>query len=133
MASKFSDYVANALLGWVAGTNMPTAPATVYMSLHDGNCGVNGTGGTDVTATVRPAGRVAVDWGAVATRQLKNDAVVDFGNADGPCEIESVALWDAASGGNCLTGGLLPVPLTITDDLPVKVPLSQLVVGLTVA
>jgi hypothetical protein len=135
MASKFSDYFANAALNWFRGDDMPAAPDTVYIALHTGDCGVNGTGGVDVTTTIRVAGRVAVDWGAVTARQLKNDAVADFGDAAGTpaSDVGSASLWDAPTGGNCLTGGPLPAPLPVTSGLPVKVPVAALVVGLTVA
>lgn len=133
MPSRISDYVANKICGWYTGVAFGTAPTTVYVSLHTGDCGVNGTAGTDVTTTVRPAGRVAVDWGTPAARHALNDADTDFGLAAGACVIDSCALWDASSGGNCLGSGLLPSSQAITVGLPVKVPATAIDVGFPVS
>lgn len=130
MASEISDYLALQICEWMAGITMPAAPTTVYVSLHTGDCGVNGTGGTDVTTTVRVAGRVAVDWGTPAARHVLNDADVDFGLAAGACVIDSAALWDASSGGNCLGASLLPSSQAITVSLPVKIPIGALDFGI---
>lgn len=132
-ASKISDYVALQFCEWYAGITMPAAPTTVYVSLHTGDCGVNGTAGTDVTTTVRVAGRVAIDWGTPAARHVLNDVDVDFGLAAGACVIDSAALWDASSGGNCLGRGLLPSSQAITVGLPVKVPVGAVDVGFPVS
>jgi hypothetical protein len=133
MPSELSDYTVNALLNWIRGTAMPAAPAGVYVALHNGDCGVNGTGGTDVTATINAAGRVAITFGAVASREIANNAVADFGDADAGATINSVSFWTAQSGGSCIGYTPLAAPLVVTTGLPVKVPIGNAKFGLPVA
>lgn len=97
-----STYVANALLNWVRGTAMPAAPAAVYIALFNGDPTDAGTGGTEVTATLRTAGRVAATFGAPSGKAIANTAIVDFGNAAGAATATHFAVFDAASAGNML-------------------------------
>lgn len=114
MASDLSKYLGNALCMWVAGTNMPSAPANVYVALYNGD---PKSSGTEVTTTIRPAGRVAVAWDSISAgtdNSITNDSVVDFGNADADATVSHVALVDASTSGNILmskavTGGPLAV------------------------
>ena len=133
MASEISTYLTNAVLAWIKGGAMPTAPTAVYMSLHNGDCGPDGTSGTDVTTTVRVAGRVEVTFGAVAARKMSNDAIVDFGNSAGAVTVNSAAFWTDAVADECLGASLLPAPLEITVDLPVKVPVGNASFGFPIA
>lgn len=122
MASDLSKYMGNIICLWLAGTNMPSAPASVYAALYNGDPKASGT---EVTTTVNAAGRVAVDWDSIAAdgsdNLITNEADVDFGNSAGDATVSHVALVDAATAGNILcskvvTGG----PLSITTGSAVK-------------
>ena len=68
------------------------------------------TGGTEVTTTIRAAGRLAVAFDAPSGGVTQNTAELDFGDAAGAATVSYVAIMDAASGGNMLarsaiTGG----------------------------
>lgn len=97
-----SNYLANAVLAWVKGTAMPTAPTTVYVALFNGDPTDAGTGGTEVTTTIRAAGRVAVTYGTIASKSMSNSAIVNFGNSAGATTITHFGIFDAASAGNML-------------------------------
>src|SRR5690349_18463331 len=102
---SMSDYLEAAIAAWVNGTAMPTAPAARYISLHVGNPTDTGTGGTDVTTTIRAAGRVAATFSR-SGGVLTSNADVDFGDADGAVTgLSHFAIWDAATSGNCLGVG----------------------------
>lgn len=120
MASELSTYVANALLAWLKGTTMPAAPAGLYVALYSSDPGQAGTSGTDVTNTVRTAGRVAVTLGTVAARAVANSADVDFGAAAGGATVTHFGVWDAASGGNFIGGSPVDTTRTIVAADPVK-------------
>lgn len=126
MASELSNYLANEILDWLKGTDMPAAPTSVYVALFNGDPTAAGTGGTEVTATIRPAGRVAVTFGAIAARQITNSADVDFGTADASANVTHAALFDAASAGNMLAFSPLDTPRSITGDDPVLIPIGDL-------
>lgn len=102
-----SNYLANAVLAWVKGTAMPTAPTSVYVALFNGDPTDAGTSGTEVTTTIRTAGRVAVTYGTVASKSMSNSAVVNFGNAASGATITHFAIFDAASAGNMLGSNAL--------------------------
>ena len=105
-----STYLGNAVLNWVKGSAMPTAPSSVYVGLFNGDPTDSGSGGTEVTTTIRVAGRVAATFGTVASKNMANNALVDFGNAAGATTVTHFGVFDAASAGNMLgsnavTGG----------------------------
>lgn len=97
-----SVYFGNLIENWLKGSAMPTAPTAVYVALFNGDPTDAGTGGTEVTTTVRTAGRVAVAYGTVANKSMTNSAVVNFGAAAAGATITHFAIFDATSGGNML-------------------------------
>lgn len=131
MSLGLSTYLAGKILDWLDGTNMPSAPSDVYVAVHDGSPTDAGTGGTEVTTTIRVAGRVAVTWDSIVSKTRANSADVDFGNAAGGCNATHISIWDAASAGNMLCSAALPTPRTIATSDPVKVAVGDLIVDLT--
>lgn len=130
--SGFSTYLESQILGWLKGTNMPAAPADVYVALFSVAPANDGTGGTEVTTTIRVAGRVAASFGAVSgggPSIIANDAQVDFGLAAGAvASVVAFGLYDAASAGNFLGSGLLTPAVAIAATQPVKFDVGDLVV-----
>jgi hypothetical protein len=92
-----SNYFANAVANVLRGTTL-NGIATVYVGLYDGDPGPAGTGATEVTTSVRAAGRVAVTFGAPPTATWPTRRFVDFGESDGAATLGGWALFDAASG-----------------------------------
>lgn len=103
-----SDYLETALCNWVKGTTMPAAPAAVFVALFNGDPTDAGSGGTEVTTTIRVAGRVAVTFGSISGGgTMSNSAIVNFGNADAGATVTHFAVYDAASAGNLLGSAAL--------------------------
>jgi hypothetical protein len=122
MASDLSTYLGNAICLWLAGTNMPAAPANCYVALFNGDPKASGV---EVTTDIRPAGRVAVDWDSISAgvdNVIVNDADVDFGNSDQDnVDVTHAALMDASSSGNVLCSkAVVGGPLVIEVGSPVK-------------
>lgn len=126
MASELSTYLANEILDWFKGANMPSAPTAAYIALFNGDPTATGTGGTEVTSTIRPAGRVAVTFGAITSRQITNSADVDFGTADAGASVTHAAIFDAATAGNLLSYTALDTPRVVTAADPVLIPIGDL-------
>ena len=108
-----STYLGNSFLNVIRGTAY-TAPSAVYVALFNGDPTDAGTGGSEVTTTIRTAGRVAATFGAPSAKAMSNSAAVSFGNAAGAATVTHYALFDAASAGNMLdsaplTGGSMAV------------------------
>lgn len=126
MASELSTYLANAILNWFDGDAMPTAPTDVYVALFNGDPGPTGASGTEVTDTISATGRIAVTWGAVASRAASNSADIDFGTAADDATVTHAALFDAASSGNMLAYSPLDTSRNIVQGDPVVIPTGDL-------
>lgn len=102
----FSDYLEASVMAWVNGATMPAAPATRYVALFNGDPTDAGSGGTEVTTTVRAAGRVAATFSR-SGGVLTSNADADFGAAAGAATISHFGIFDAATAGNLLMYGPL--------------------------
>lgn len=120
MASDLSDYMVDNILGWFKSTAFPSDPAAIYVALYSVAPNKAGAGGTDVTATIRAAGRLAATFGAVTARAIANSADVDFGDADAGATIVAFAVWDAATSGNLLWVAPLETPRTVITGASVN-------------
>jgi hypothetical protein len=129
MMSDFSNYMEDSVLGWIKGSDMPAAPAAVYVGLFSDDPGEDGVG-TEVTATIRSTGRVPVTFGAITNGSMSNDSGVDFGIAEGAATISHVAIFDAASGGNMLASRAIAAPLAIGAGVQVSFPVDAITVSL---
>lgn len=119
----FSQYLADELIDWVKGTNMPAAPAAVYVALFNGDP----TGaGTEITNTIKGSTtRDAIALGAVTTsgnfRQADNTAVITItASASAGATADYAAIFDAATAGNLLSYDTLTASKTITTGDEVK-------------
>jgi hypothetical protein len=133
MAGK-SNYVESKLLDWeFRGVNMPTAP-TPYLGLFQGDPTDAGGGGTEVTTSVRAAGRVDASgkFGTVTTaagaNTIANNAAIGFGAAASAVSgVTHAATFDAASGGNLLrVYALTGAPVNIALGADVSFPIGAL-------
>lgn len=119
--SGLSTYTQNAILNWLKGTAMPAAPAGVYVGLFNGDPTDAGSGGAEVTTTVRTAGRVAATFGTITgNTSIANSADVDFGAASGAATASHFGLFSAASGGQLLASGALAASQSIAATNLVK-------------
>lgn len=143
----FSNYLATRTLNWMRGVangatspaaGMPAAPATLYISLHSADPGMNGTS-ADVTANISAArGSIAAaNWSAPSTPtpwtpatgfQISNTAEAAItASAIGSATVSYFGLWDAATSGNFLQYGQLANPLVVAVGDSVKFSIGQLV------
>lgn len=112
--SGSSTYWQDKKLNFIKGTGAGQAPVAVYIGLFNGDPTDAGSGGTEVTTTIRAAGRVAVTFGSISTASgtssISNNADVDYGSAAAGATMTHFGLFDAVSAGNlfysaALTGG----------------------------
>ncbi len=97
----FSDYLEVEIADWLNGTQMPTPPTDLYVGLFNGDPTDSGSGGTEVTTTIRAAGRVTCTYSR-SGGVLTNTSAADFGTADAGATVDYFAIFDAASSGNML-------------------------------
>jgi len=126
---SFSNYTENAILNWIKGTTFPTAPGNVYVGIFNGDPGEAGSGGSEVTTTVRPAGRPTVTFGSISAGAILNSGVVDFGTAAGGASVTHFGLFDAASSGNLIASGILDNARTVATGNAVTFAIGALSVA----
>lgn len=122
MASDLSDYLVNAIMGWMKSTAFPADPANLYVALYSSDPGNAGVSGTDITSTLASGGRQAVAFGTIAARAMSNSADVAFGNSLAALTVSHFGLWDAqgAGAGNFIGGDALDTPRTVAIGDPVS-------------
>ncbi len=134
----FSSYLSTALLNWLKGTSFPAAGATLYVTIHTADPGLDGLTG-DATATVRGvAGRVAVTATAFTTPgaggggiQMSNTGVIQItANAANVAtqRITHFGLWSANTAGNFLGSGALTTAVDVVTNDTVQFNIGALIV-----
>jgi hypothetical protein len=68
-----------------------------FVALYNGD---PGGAGSEVTTTIRVAGRVSVTFNAPTNGVMTSSAIVSFGNAAAGATVSHFAIFDAASAGN---------------------------------
>lgn len=129
--SDFSNAMKNSILNWIKGTNFAVAPVAVYLSLYSTAVGDDDSG-TEITATVTGANRVAVTFGAIDNNEriLNTPAITVTASSAGNASIVAVGIHTTATPGT----GVLIVHDTLTAPIPVVagqsvvIPLSSLII-----
>lgn len=121
MSSDLSTYLGNKVLRWLLGNAMPTAPTSLYAALFNGD---PKAAGSEVTTTIRVAGRVTIPMATLASgtgNTVASNADADFGTAAGGATVTHVAVYDAASAGNLLGSKALASSQSVLTGAPVKI------------
>ena len=126
MATGISSYLADELLDAV-GNNSSFAVGTVYIKLHIGDPGANGTGNPATETT-----RKAASFGASSSGTLTSDADITWTNISGSEDATFFTAWDSASAGNFLFSGSINGNAYTAGDTYV-IPSGSLTVSLTIA
>ena len=101
MSNYLEDTVANVLRGGGNGVNF-TAPTNVYVKLHTGDPGEDGTANAAGNTT-----RQAVTFGASSGGVITSNADVTWTAVSTTETYSHISLWDNSSAGNCLGSGAL--------------------------
>lgn len=114
-----SDFAENAALNFLLRASGSPA-ATVYLALHKGTTGENGTT-NELTATGYL--RQAITFDAPSNGQTVSAAQVTFGPFSTlPGTVTHFSIWTAASGGNCLATGAFTTSATPQVGASLNVP-----------
>ena len=132
---KWSIYIRDIQLNWLKGTTALAAISTSYMGLHS-TLFADGTG-TELTTTVRTAGRLAIlstAWDAITTSGVatitKNSNNIDFGlSAGNAFGYTRVGFWNAASAGNLIFIGVSLAPQDILTGTTVLFTAGSITAG----
>lgn len=128
MAGTKSDYLVHMELDASMGDGTYTEPASVYLALCKSAvaAGDNASALSEPTTWTNYARELIppASFGAAASRQKLNTAIIDFGTATSTLD-EDLTHWaivDSASGaGNVLWFGTLGTSFTVSNGTPVSV------------
>lgn len=128
--AALSDTYEDALLNWIRGTTFPSAPATVYVALFDGSPTDTGSGGTEITNTIKgTTNRDAMAFNAPSGGEIENTAeVVITASASGGATASHWALYTAITGGTMIVHGALTAPKTILAGDEIKFPAASVTI-----
>ena len=126
MATGLSAYLANALLDSV-GNATSFSVANVYVKLHVGDPGANGTANAATETT-----RKACTFAAASGGSISSDADVSWTNIAGSQDATFFTAWDNVSAGNFLFSGTMTGNAYTAGDT-FTIPSGSLTSSLTVA
>jgi hypothetical protein len=126
MATGISSYLANAWLD-ATGNNTSFAVATVYVKLHVGDPGANGTSNAATETT-----RKAASFAAASTGSIASDAAITWTNIAGSQDATHFTAWDNVSAGNFLFSGTITANAYTAGDT-FTISSGALTVSLTLA
>jgi len=101
MAHGLSAYLCNSWLDALAN-NTSYVVATVYIKLHVGDPGANGTSNAATETT-----RKSVSFGAASAGAITSDADISWTNIAGSQDATHFTAWDNISAGNFLFSGTI--------------------------
>jgi hypothetical protein len=126
MATGLSAYLANKFLDAV-GNGTAYSAANVYIKLHTGDPGANGTANAATETTRKEVTFASASAGAIAS-----DAAVTWTNIAGSQDATFFTAWDNLSAGNFLFSGTITGNAYIAGDT-YTIPSGSLTASLTVA
>lgn len=104
---SISNYLENKLLDTLR--NVSLAVAAVYIKLHTGDPGEDGT-----TNAAGNTSRQAVTFSAASSGSMASSATVTWTNVSTSETYSHFSLWDASTAGNCLWSGALSSTAGVT-------------------
>lgn len=122
MATGVSSYLANAV-----GNATSFSVATVYVKLHVGDPGANGTSNAATETT-----RKAASFAAASSGSIASDAAITWTNIAGSQDATHFTAWDNISAGNFLFSGTITANAYTAGDT-FTISSGALTVSLTVA
>ena len=126
MATGLSAFLANSLLNAVGNATAYSA-TSVYIKLHVGDPGADGTGNPATETT-----RKSASFGAATAGGLTSDADISWTNIAGSEDATFFTAWDAATAGNFLFSGAITGNAYTAGDT-FTIPSGSLTASLTLA
>lgn len=126
MPTGLSSYTANAFLNSL-GNNTSFAVTSVFIKLHTGDPGANGTANAATETT-----RKAASFANASSGSMASDADITWTNIAGSQDATYFTAWDNVSAGNFLFSGTINGNAYTAGDSYV-IPSGSLTVSLTLA
>ena len=106
---SISNYAELKILEHTTGKAAWTMPTTVYVKLHIGDAGEDGT-----TNAAANTSRQSAAWNSAATGSIATSATITWTNVSTTETYSHWSAWDASTAGNCLWTGALSSSASVT-------------------
>ena len=106
---SISNYAELKILEHTTGTTAWTIPSDVYVQLHTGDAGEDGTSNAASEAT-----RKVTAWATASSGAIATSATLEWTNVAATETYSHWSLWDALTSGNCLWTGALSSSAAVT-------------------
>lgn len=120
---SMTTFAANLALAFMFTGGTATRPTVWYAALHTADPGAEGTANEVLVASDADYVRKQVTFSTPASRQSTNSADLTFTPAIGAAAytVTHMSVWDAATGGNCLSSAAMLVSRTIDSTSPLVI------------
>lgn len=106
---SISNYAELKILDHTTGRAAWTIPSNVYVKLHTGDAGEDGTSNAATETT-----RKVAAWSAASSGSIATSATLEWTNVAATETYSHWSLWDDVSAGNCLWTGALSSSAAVT-------------------
>ena len=106
---SISNYAELKILEHTTGKTAWTIPTDVYVKLHTGDPGEDGTSAAATEDT-----REEADWATASAGSIATSATIEWTNVAATETYSHWSLWDASTAGNCLWTGALSSSAAVT-------------------
>jgi hypothetical protein len=106
---SISNYAELKILEHTTGKTAWTIPTDVYIKLHTGDAGEEGTSNAASEATRKEA-----SWATASSGSIATDATLEWTNVAATETYSHWSMWDASTAGNCLWTGALSSSAAVT-------------------
>ena len=106
---SISNYAELKILDHLTGRAAWTAPSTVYIKLHTGDPGEEGTSNAASETT-----RKSASWSAASSGSIATSATLEWTNVSNTETYSHWSAWDNSTAGNCLWTGALSSSAAVT-------------------
>jgi hypothetical protein len=107
---SISNYAELKILDHTTGRAAWTIPTNVYVKLHTGDAGEEGTSAAATEDT-----RKVASWASAASGSIATDATLEWTSVAATETYTHWSLWDASTAGNCLWTGELSSSAAVTS------------------
>jgi hypothetical protein len=106
---SISNYAELKILDHLTGRASWTAPSTVYIKLHTGDPGEEGTSNAATNTD-----RKSASWSAASSGSIATSATLEWTNVSTTETYSHWSAWDNSTAGNCLWTGALSASAAVT-------------------
>lgn len=106
---SISNYAELKILEHTTGKTSWTMPTTVYIKLHTGDAGEDGTANAATNTS-----RQSASWAAASSGSIATNATISWTNVSTTETYSHWSMWDASTAGNCLWTGALSSSAAVT-------------------